>query len=82
METLIRAVTAAKDGRNYTIRDEKWHVRFEQLKAFKEMVRIYHIRTCVSPVFVLNYDTQISHDIYFVDAFYWKHGHSNVPTVR
>ena len=26
--------------------------------------------------------TQISHNIYFVDAFCWKHGHSNVPTVR
>jgi len=41
MDTLIRALSAAKDGRNYTKHEdklwEKWHVRFEQLKTFKEM---------------------------------------------
>ena len=40
METLIRAVAAAKDGRRYTVRDEKWHVRYQELKAFREEVRI------------------------------------------
>ena len=43
MDTLIRALSAAKDGRNYTKHEEKlwekWHVRFDQLKTFKEMVR-------------------------------------------
>ena len=46
METLIRAVAAAKDGRRYTVRDEKWHVRYQELKAFREMVRIMICRYC------------------------------------
>eukprot|EP00956_Cyclotella_meneghiniana_P027537 scaffold61957_cov22-Cyclotella_meneghiniana.AAC.2 len=37
MDTLIRAVAAAKDGRKYTVRDEKWHVRYQELKAYREV---------------------------------------------
>ena len=40
MDTLIRAVAAAKDGRKYTVRDEKWHVRYQELKAYREVVRV------------------------------------------
>ncbi|KAL3801187.1 hypothetical protein ACHAWO_002758 [Cyclotella atomus] len=36
METLIRAVAAANEGKEYTQKDDKWHVMFDELKRYKE----------------------------------------------
>jgi hypothetical protein len=40
METLIRAVAAANEGKEYTQKDDKWHVMFDELKRYKEEVSV------------------------------------------
>ena len=48
LDMLIRAMSAAKDGRKYTMRDDKWHLRYEELKAYKEIVSFYTFIRLVS----------------------------------
>lgn len=74
LDTLVRAVEAAKDGKDYTRKDDKFYLMVDELKAYKKEVSVYWSRL------VPNCDIHIRFHL-ILSFLFVQFGDCNVPSV-